>query len=271
MDMDPERYYDEFGMGEWERLEENPVARFEYENTISTLEDYLPSRGLVLDAGGGPGRYAIWLAEQGYTVKHFDLSSEQVQLAKEQAEEYDVADRITCEQGDIRNIPFDDNEFDAVCCLGGPLSHVMNAAEREQAVDELQRVAKPDAPVFVSVMGRLAALRFGIRHHLDVHPEILPNVAATGDYTQELIDSVEGEGWAECHFFRAAEFEALLESADLSMMQLIGLEGLASVMQDELNDASDAAVETVREVVHLLQEDRCVADNSEHMLAVCRA
>jgi hypothetical protein len=32
------------------------------------LEKYLPKKGLVLDAGGGPGRYTIELAKKGYDV-----------------------------------------------------------------------------------------------------------------------------------------------------------------------------------------------------------
>ncbi|MDY6765174.1 MAG: methyltransferase domain-containing protein, partial [Halobacteria archaeon] len=93
--MNPEQYYDEFGMGEWDRLDQNPVAHLEYENTVSTLDGRLPPDGRVLDAGGGPGRYSIWLAEQGYRVEHFDLSSEQVRIAREKAEEHGVADLVT--------------------------------------------------------------------------------------------------------------------------------------------------------------------------------
>lgn len=268
--MEPERYYDEFGEGEWERLDKNPVARLEYENTVSILNTHLPQDGRVLDAGGGPGRYSIWLAERGYEVEHVDLSSEQVQIARDKADEQGVDERVTCQKGDIRDLSFDDGYFDAVCCLGGPLSHIMCADERANATSELRRVAKSDTPVFVSVIGRLASVKYGIRHGLDVHPEILPEVAKSGDYTQKLLDGVEGEGWAECHFFRATEFESLLESADLSVEQLVGLEGLASVMQPELEDASEEAVNAVREVFQILQNDQSVADVSEHMLAVCR-
>lgn len=268
--MDPEGYYDEFGMGEWERLEQNPVARLEFETTVSMLETYLPGDGRVLDAGGGPGRYSIWLAERGYEVEHVDLSSEQVRIAREKAAEHEVSDRVTCSTGDVRDLDFEDRHFDAVCCLGGPISHILNADEREVAVQELGRVAKPAAPVFVSVIGRLAALQYGIRHGLDVHPEILPELAASGDYTQELMDRVEGDGWAECHFFRVAEFESLLESANLTVERIVGLEGLASVMQPELESAPMDAIEAVEEVVKLLLDDRSVADVSEHVLAVCR-
>ncbi|WP_267879586.1 hypothetical protein [Haladaptatus cibarius] len=42
-------------------------------------------------------------------------------------------------------------------------------------------------------------------------------------------------------------------------------------MKTELEDADEEAVESVREVVTMLREDRTVVDFSEHILAVCRA
>jgi 2-polyprenyl-3-methyl-5-hydroxy-6-metoxy-1,4-benzoquinol methylase len=278
-DMDPQRFYDEHGEGEWERLEENPVARLEFENTTDYLAEYLPgtSEGStsgsntvrVLDAGGGPGRYACWLAERGYTVEHTDLSNKQVSIAKEKVSERNVEKSVTCQQADVRDLPFGD-EFDAVCCLGGVLSHVLDPEERARAVRELRRVAKPGAPVFVSVIGRLSSIRFGLKN--GGRFGLLAHLAETGDYTQEAVEKfADGEGWAECHFFRADEFESELESGGLSVETLAGLEGPASQLQEELSGLDDEAFADVREMVRELREDRSVVDTSEHMLAVCRA
>lgn len=269
-DMNPEQFYDELASGEWKRLQSNPVGRFEFENTIAALGSHLPDGGTVLDAGGGPGRYSVWLAEHGFHVEHLDVSREQVRLAREHAVDHEVGDRVSCQKGDIRNLPFDDERFDAVCCLGGPLSHVLDADDRETVVNELARVANPGAPVFVSVIGLLNAIRDGIKHGLD-HPGVLTEFADSGDYTQDLVEKHDAEGWAECHFFRATELETLLEAAGFDVEKLIGLEGPASTMGPELADASDDAVEAVREVVQTYQTDPAVVDFSEHILAVCWA
>ncbi|WP_458204932.1 class I SAM-dependent methyltransferase [Haladaptatus sp. NG-SE-30] len=266
--MDPQEYYDELGDGEWQRLEATPVTRIEFAQTIDYLDEHLPDSGRILDAGGGPGRYAIWLAEAGYEVEHVDLSDELVRIAREQVEERDLESSVTCQQGDICDLPFEDDSFDAVCCLGGPLSHVVDADDRAQAMAELRRVATPDAPVFASVIGRLTTLRDIVKHVLDDSHSILSDIAETGDYTADLVND---EGWAECHFFRAAELETELESAGFTIEKIVGLEGIASNMAPELAEADDEAVEDVREVVRTLREDRAVADFSEHILAVCRA
>jgi len=271
-DMDPERYYDEHGAGEWDRLTASPVHRLEFESTTDALARRLPDSGRVLDAGGGPGRYSLWLAERGHEVVHCDLSTAQIELAREKVRAAALADCVTCHRADVRDLPFETDGFDAVCCLGGPLSHVLDPGERASAVRELRRVAAPDAPAFVSVMGRVAAVRDILKHWLDEEAGLLVPIAETGDYTRDLVErESENEGWAETHFFRAVELAAELEAGGLTVETMVGLEGPASNLAPELADATDDQVAEVREAVRLLREGREAADAAEHMLAVCRA
>ena len=43
-----------------------------------------------MDIGGGPGRYSVWLAKQGYDVTLVDLSENNIALAKQKFQEYGV-------------------------------------------------------------------------------------------------------------------------------------------------------------------------------------
>ncbi len=277
--MRPEDYYSDHADREWERLEETPVKRLEFEGTVATLEADLPEAGRVLDAGGGPGRYSIWLAERGYDVDHVDLTPDLLEVAREKAREAGVADAIDHGRADVRDLPHEDDAFDAVCCLGGVLSHVVDADERREAVAELRRVARPGAPVFVSVIGRLGAVRYGIKTNAEAGADadaadwkVLEHVADTGDYTAAVVERYGAEeGWAENHTFRVAELEALLSEAGLEPETVVALEGLASNLHDELDGAPDAAVESVREIARTLRGDRAVADVSEHFMVVARA
>lgn len=118
-------YYKEFSNYEWERLTVDPYQKLEWDTTQIFLKKYLPKKGLILDAGAGPGRYTIDLAKKGYDVVLLDFSKENVDLAKikvkEAKQEKKVKDFI---QGTIVYLSqFKDNSFDAVICLGGPLSH----------------------------------------------------------------------------------------------------------------------------------------------------
>jgi SAM-dependent methyltransferase len=275
--LDVAAFYDAYGEREWERLDRDFHHRLEWDATATYLDRQLPDAGRVLDVGGGAGRYAVWLAERGLDVTLLDLSAEQTRLTREKTREHGVDDRVTVARGDVRVLPVPDSAFDAVCCLGGPLSHVLDGDERVGAVRELRRVAAADAPVLVSVMGLLASLTRIMRHSGLVAPEhdeteLLPALARTGDYDAALLDRFGREPTAQqMHLFRADEFESLLAEAGLAVETLAALEGPFSQRRGDLDALTDAHRSAIRETLAELREDRCVVDHSAHMLAVCRA
>ena len=273
---DPETYYDDHDEAEWERLTATLHGRLEWEGTVEQLESALPDSGRVLDVGGGAGRYAVWLADRGYDVTLVDPSEGQRELAREKVAEQGHGERVTVRAGDVRDLAFDRNGFDATLCLGDPLSHVLDADERAAAAWELRRVTEPGGPVVASVMGRLnwmvLYLVSGTSHlaHAD-------ELAATGDYDRSFVDRLGYDSaFTETHFFRADEFETLLADVGFDVERLIGLEGLASVLsaghlRDRTDDLDDEQLAGVRALVDELRGDRSVVDLSAHMLAVCRA
>ncbi|SFC70482.1 Methyltransferase domain-containing protein [Halobiforma haloterrestris] len=268
---DPETYYDEHDEKEWERLESSLHGRLEWESTVEILRTHLPETGHVLDAGGGAGRYTIWLAERGYEVTLVEPSAGQRAIAREKVAEHGLEESVTILEGDIRDLPLDSGRFDATLCLGGPLSHVLEADGRARSVRELERVTAAGRPVFVSVMGLLnwLTLLLVTPRHLD----LLPELAESGDYDVDLLGDREPL-FTETHFFRADELESLLADADLSVESVVGLEGLASVysagpLREEAARRSDAEFDRIRRLVDHQRNDRTVADMSAHMLAVC--
>jgi cyclopropane fatty-acyl-phospholipid synthase-like methyltransferase len=66
----------------------------------------------VLDAGCGPGRHAIALAQQGINVVGIDLSPDFVALAQQDAAGLPAEFRVQ----DVRNLE-DEGTFDGVICL----------------------------------------------------------------------------------------------------------------------------------------------------------
>jgi len=274
---DPAAYYDEYGEREWERLERDFYHRLEWEETSYFLSQYLPDTGRVLDVGGGAGRYSVWLAEKGYEVVLVDPSERQVELAEEKVVEHNVAERISVEVGDVRDLQFASHCFDATLCLGGPLSHVLSEDDRRTAANELARVTTAGGPVFASVMGRLAAVQTIVRHAGRLpeehdETELLPQLSRTGDYDVALLETFDREPTApSMHLFRATELESLLESADLTVEVVTGLESVVSQRRDDFDSLGESQRAALRETVHQFRGDRGVADLSGHMLAVAFA
>ena len=91
-------YYDSIVSNEWERIGDRP----EFLLTCRMLDRYIKPEDKVLDIGGGPGRYSLYLAERGCAVTLFDLSPENVKFGREQAAQRGLS--METIQGDGREV-----------------------------------------------------------------------------------------------------------------------------------------------------------------------
>jgi len=77
------------------------LGALEFARTQALLERYLPAPpAVVADVGGGPGRYAVWLAERGYRVHLIDPVPLHVELARAAANSRPGAPLASAEVGD---------------------------------------------------------------------------------------------------------------------------------------------------------------------------
>lgn len=79
-------FYDDNTEAEWTRLDRRPI---EFEIAKRFLKRIIKPGDKILDMGGGPGRYAVWLAEMGCKVTLGDLSSTNVKFAKKKRKNWD--------------------------------------------------------------------------------------------------------------------------------------------------------------------------------------
>lgn len=263
------KYYSDMGMREWRRLVRDAYQRLEFDTTTHFLKKYLPKKGLILDAGGGPGRYTIELAKLGYDIVLFDLSSEMLKIAERQIKKAKVQQKVKqIKQGSIDDLSmFSDTTFDAVICFGGALSHLVDKARREKAIDELIRVAKKGSPIFVSVIGKLAVLvseLVSFPKEIEIK-EVFQSIKDTGDYHG-------GYGFAPCHFYLPEEIEESFRKRTVAILETVGLEGLSSGHRKETNMLFKKYPKAwkIWWETHLKTcTHPCVAAISAHFLIVC--
>jgi SAM-dependent methyltransferase len=261
-------YYTANVRKEWRRLVKDAYHRLEFETTLHYLERYLPGHGLVLDAGGGPGRYTLELARRGYDVVLQDLTPANLDFARRQMKRAGLRRRVKdVVEGSISDLSrFADGTFDAVLCAGGPLSHVVDPSERERALAELVRVARPAAPLFISVIGRLSVLVTDLliaQHALEL-PHFKP-LRDTGDFPGET-------GFTACHFFLPEEFQEELSRQPVDLVHMVGLEGISSHHRRALNRVAKNPErwQVWLETHYATCTHPAVVGVSEHILAVCR-
>ncbi len=147
-------YYNQDPEREWRRLDTHV---FEWATTMHHLKRYMSPGQTVLDLGGGPGRYALALNRLGHRVTLADLAEENLRFAQTKAEEQKTS-LAGYVHVDARHLtPFGDGTFDTVLALG-PLYHLLEEADRVQAIRECLRVLKPGgllAVAFISTYGAL--------------------------------------------------------------------------------------------------------------------
>jgi SAM-dependent methyltransferase len=89
----------------------------------------------LLDVACGPGLLLQAAAERGLTVAGIDLSATAIAMAQQAMPAADVR------AGNAEALPFADGTFDHVTCLGS----LERFLDRDQALSEIARVAKPTA------------------------------------------------------------------------------------------------------------------------------
>ena len=264
--------YDRDPEGEWQRFQARAQMCLEWMITMHALERHLPEpehAPYVLDAGGGPGRYAIALAGRGYRVTLFDLSPALLEFARRKIAQAGEAVRqrvVAVIEGSITDLScLPAERFDAILCLGGPLSHLVAPGARRRALAELRRVARPGALLFISVMNRLGAYRSVVQWP-GCFAQAFPRLPETG------ITEI-GPGAAPTYCFLPGEFVDTLQAAGLSIERLYGCQGLGAHLQEEhLRALMDDPQRwpAWRDVLLATCDHPNVVGVSNHLLAVAR-
>jgi len=220
------RAYYERGM-ERERLSDGR-GDLEFSRTAEIVLRRLPAApAVVADIGGGPGRYALWLASLGYRVEHRDLMPLHVeQLMADAAEMPGIHSAV----GDVRDLDLPGASVDAVVLLG-PLYHLTDRAERVRALRECARIVRPGGAVFAAAITRWAARIDGmLRERLYLTTPAVTDLIDEVDRTGMLPPLQEGGFTAFCH--RPAELREEMAEAGLTVMDLVSVEGPAYILGD---------------------------------------
>jgi SAM-dependent methyltransferase len=118
------------------------------ERTLKFVDDMdLSPKSAVLDAGCGPGHFAISMAGRGFDVRAVDTSEAMLaELSKNVKSSVTKVD-IDTQIASIEELPFEDASFDLVCSLG-----VIEYLELDDKVlREFLRVLRPGGIMILSV------------------------------------------------------------------------------------------------------------------------
>lgn len=134
----------------------NPIYLIENEVYKTIVETYFSKRNIILDAGGGWGRHALYLQESGYKVFLIDSSTAQLRGAKFYLERIHRKQEIRVVQGRIDcQFPFKFNSFENIICFGA----ILSCADYESILYELSNLLKNNGLLIASVLCKDSILR----------------------------------------------------------------------------------------------------------------
>lgn len=252
------------------------LGLIEFQRTKEILCEQLPPASAVIyDIGGGYGEYSYWLASMGYEVSLFDISSKNVEMAKDLGSRNGLSLKRV-EVADARAISLPDASADAVL-LFGPLYHIVENEERQLALKECHRLLKTGGLLFTAAITRFATTlwattAYGKDNDLLGEPEfqaMLEHEIKTGHHIRNPKSSYKGMG--RSYFHLPDELKSEIESAgfiDTDVRGVIGPAWLAPSIDELWKD--ERRREAIMKIVRLCEKEESIMGLSTHLLTISR-
>ena len=155
----------------------SPITEKRLDRCLGDLKDALKGK-LVLEAGCGAGRFTEILLKKGATLISADLSS----AVEVNQENFPQNENHMVIQADINDMPFADETFDVVICLG-VIQHTPNS---ETTIEDLYNLVKPGGSLIIDhyTFNKSNYLRFAPLYRMSLKNK--PS-SYTIPYTQKLV------------------------------------------------------------------------------------
>jgi ubiquinone/menaquinone biosynthesis C-methylase UbiE len=253
---------------EAQRLSASRRGELERVRTQAILAQYLPpAPATIFDIGGAAGVYAFPLARQGYQVHLIDP----VELHLDQARRYAADSGIalaSVARGDARHLGTTSGSADAVLMLG-PLYHLVERADRVEALREARRILKRDAVLFGAAISRFASLLDGLSTGNFRDAQFREIVAADLASGQHRNPTNNPFYFTTAYFHRPEDLAAEIREAGFGDVQILAVEGPAwctSLFADAWDNPAQR--EELMKFLSAIEREPSILGASAHMIAV---
>jgi ubiquinone/menaquinone biosynthesis C-methylase UbiE len=262
------RYYSD--VDESSRLRSG-FFQLEQARTQEIILRYLPPPpATIIDAGGGAGVYACWLAARGYQVHLSDPVPKHVEQARAASANQPQHPLASAEVGDARHLAHSDNTVDAVLLLG-PLYHLVEREDRLTCLREAHRVLRPGGLLWGAGISRFASLLDSLASGFFDDPDFAPILARDLTEGQHRNPTSNPVYFTDAFFHRPGELSRDFLAAGFQVLEVLPIEGLGWLARDFDQLWSDSIQrERLLEAARKVEREPSVLGASAHIMAIGR-
>lgn len=245
--------------------------KLEHARTQELILRHLPpAPATIIDAGGGSGVYACWLAAHGYRVHLIDVVPKHIEQARAESARQPEHLLASAEVGDARHLPHADGSADAVLLLG-PLYHLIEREDRLACLREAYRVLRTGGLVWGAGISHFASLLDSLTHGFFDDPTFAPIVERDLDDSQHRNPTDNPLYFTDAYFHRPGELSRELLAAGFQMLEIVAIEGpgwLARNFDRLWNDPVQR--ERLLAAVRKVEREPSVLGATSHIMAIGR-
>jgi S-adenosylmethionine-dependent methyltransferase len=248
-------------------LEEDRLERhqLEYDLTWRYLHDYLPPQGAILEVGAATGRYTVELARRGYQVTAVDLSASLLERCRQNLIEAGVAAQVQLVVADGRELEGVTGQDFAAVLLMGPLYHLIEQADRTQALQAAVARLQGGGLIFSALLNRLGVIGDFLKR--------IPHWIEDQDYVRHFLaqgrrpDDAPRGGFRG-YFATVAEVASFHEALGLETLVVAAVEPAISADDESYNRLPPEQRQLWLDLLYEISAEPSILGASRHLLYI---
>lgn len=210
-------------------------GQVEFLTTMNYINKFLKKGMHILEVGAGTGRYSLTIAEKGFQVDAIELIQHNIDIFKSKITE---SCNISIKQGNAIDLScYGAESFDITLVLG-PLYHLFNEKDKEQAISEAIRVTKKGGVIFISYcMNEATVINWGFQK---------------GNIVEGIERGIVDKNTFKClsnpsllfEMYRKEEIDKLMLDYNVERLHFVATDLLTNHMRDTINQMDEKMFET---------------------------
>lgn len=258
-----ERFYNK--ASEEDRLSKG-MGIFEFERIKYLIELHLKHSSIILDIGGGTGKYSEWLSKLKHQVYLVEPIDKHLNIAKERSKK--LKNKFKVIKGEASKLDFPNNFADVVI-LHGPLYHLQKEEDRLLAINETRRVLKSGGIILGFGINFTASTLVALLNGLIYKPNFLEMCKT------ELLTGIHNPPddypWllAEAFYHKPSELKNEFLKCNLKVEKIYAVEGIIWLDNNYFANMLDERKKMIlKELLSITENEELLLPFSPHMMIV---